>query len=146
MVSMDSILVLRGLGGGLVIGLSAALLLFLNGRVAGISGIVAGLWSRHFRGAAWRLAFVLGLLVGGWFLLQWRPEVFGVPPESRSIALIALAGLLVGFGASLSGGCTSGHGVCGLGRRSLRSLIATLTFMLTGFLTVFVFHLVPGAH
>jgi uncharacterized membrane protein YedE/YeeE len=122
--------------GGLLIGLSAALLLFFNGRIAGISGIVGGLLARPRSGDyAWRIAFVAGLIAAP-VLYQRIAQL----PESRIDAdwgTLILAGLLVGFGTRLGSGCTSGHGVCGLSRLSPRSLVATLTFMAAGFLTVF---------
>ncbi|OZG73111.1 hypothetical protein BTA51_11480 [Hahella sp. CCB-MM4] len=123
------------LTGGILIGLAAVLMLWLLGRITGISGI---LWTslvetdRH-----WRLAFVAGLILGPllahYFLNLPIPESGG-----RNWPLIIVAGLLVGFGTRLGSGCTSGHGVCGLGRRSPRSLSATLTFMATGIITVFI--------
>lgn len=127
---------LTALGGGLLIGLAAAVLLLFNGRIAGISGIVGGLLQRYRAGDfAWRVAFVLGLLLAPAFY-----RVFGELPESQIDAgstTLVLAGLLVGFGSRLGSGCTSGHGVCGLSRRSPRSMVATATFMATGFITVY---------
>lgn len=125
------------LAGGLLIGLAAALLLAFNGRIAGISGILGGLLARPRSGEfAWRAAFVLGLI-----LAPTLYQVFAALPASRvdtgNAGLVA-AGLLVGYGARLGSGCTSGHGVCGLSRLSPRSLAATLTFMAAGFATVFV--------
>ncbi len=123
------------LAGGLLIGLSAAMLLLLNGRIAGISGLVAGLGRPG--SARWLAdaAFVLGLILG--------PPAFallaGHWPEMRIAAglpALALAGLLVGFGTRLGSGCTSGHGVCGLARLSPRSIAAVLVFLATGMLTV----------
>ncbi|WP_434427423.1 YeeE/YedE family protein [Nannocystis pusilla] len=131
--------------GGLLIGAAALLLLAAAGRIAGISGIVGGALSRPAGDLAWRLAFVLGLLAGGAVLRVLSPETL---PKSlpQSGPVIALAGLLVGFGARLGGGCTSGHGVCGLGRRSPRSLVAVLTFMTTAFATVWLArHALGGA-
>ncbi|MFY0532180.1 YeeE/YedE family protein [Nannocystis pusilla] len=130
--------------GGLLIG-AAALLLAAAGRIAGVSGIVGGALQRPAGDLAWRLAFVLGLLVGGAVLRVLSPETL---PKSlpQSGPVIVLAGLLVGFGARLGGGCTSGHGVCGLGRRSPRSLVAVLTFMTTAFATVWLArHVLGGA-
>lgn len=130
---------LAALSGGLLIGAGAAVLLLLEGRVAGISGIVGGVFRAGFRGfadAGWRIAFVLGLVAA--------PPLFALLaplPQSRIAAtplLLAVAGLLVGFGSRLGSGCTSGHGVCGLARLSPRSLAATLSFMSAGFATVFV--------
>ena len=127
---------LTALCGGLLIGLSAAVLLLFNGRIAGISGIVGGLLQRYKAGDfAWRMAFVLGLV-----LAPSLYRVFGELPESQidaGSATLVLAGLLVGFGSRLGSGCTSGHGVCGLSRRSPRSMVATATFMATGFITVY---------
>lgn len=124
------------LAGGLLIGLAAALLLLGNGRIAGISGIVGGLLRPAQGELAWRAAFVLGLVLA--------PLVFSVVaplPAAQVDAdtfTLVLAGLLVGIGTRYGGGCTSGHGVCGLSRGSLRSLVATASFMLAGFVTVYV--------
>ena len=112
------------------------MLLLLNGRVAGISGIVGGLvWPRGSE-ISWRVLFVVGLLAGGVALYMVRPGAFGA--AAVPLPLTIVAGLLVGFGTRLGGGCTSGHGVCGLGRLSARSLAATLTFMATGAMATFV--------
>lgn len=128
---------LSAASGGVLIGLAAALMFLVLGRIAGISGIVAGLLRPGPRGdLGWRVAFVLGLA-----LAPLIYSLFVAPPDIRIDAdgvSILVAGLLVGFGARLGSGCTSGHGVCGLSRLSPRSLVATLTFMATGFLTVFV--------
>lgn len=124
------------LGGGLLIGLSAILVLLVLGRIAGISGILAGAFNARPAGERlWRAAFVAGLVLS--------PLLYGLfasLPESRIDAdwpLLIVAGLLVGFGSRYGSGCTSGHSVCGISRLSMRSLIATLTFMATGFATVF---------
>jgi uncharacterized membrane protein YedE/YeeE len=122
------------LGGGALIGLAASLLLIFGGRVAGISGIVAGLLLRPRQDAVWHGPFVAGLVLVG-LLASWSsPELIGSSP--RPLALLAVAGILVGVGTRLGNGCTSGHGVCGLSRRSVRSLVATLAFMLTAMLVV----------
>ncbi|MEA5098080.1 MAG: YeeE/YedE family protein [Burkholderiaceae bacterium] len=124
------------IAGGLLIGLAVAFLLFGLGRIAGISGIVSGLLQPKTGDTGWRAAFVVGLLAAP---LVWR--LFADLPESRLDAgwpLLIFAGLLVGFGTRLGSGCTSGHGVCGLSRLSPRSLVATLSFMGFGFVTVFV--------
>jgi uncharacterized membrane protein YedE/YeeE len=125
------------LAGGLLIGLAAVLLLLLSGRIAGVSGIAGGLWFSARVERAWRLMFIAGLVLGAgiWFLITGhgaaqRPQ-FPVP-------LLVLSGLLVGYGTSLGGGCTSGHGVCGLARLSLRSLVATVVFLSMGIATTFV--------
>ncbi len=127
----------RGLIGGLLIGLSAAMLMLFSGRVAGISGIVGGLlFNRDPADALWRKLFVVGLLLGPLLLTAFA----GAPAVSLPTGWLALGlgGVLVGFGTRLGNGCTSGHGVCGMARFSKRSIIATLTFMAFGFLTVFV--------
>ncbi|WP_224242807.1 YeeE/YedE family protein [Hyalangium gracile] len=131
--------ILLPLLGGALIGLSASLLLWANGRVAGISGIVGSVLAPIRGDVAWRLVFFGGLLTGGLLLVWLRPGAFGAPASlgSSGIALLAAAGLLVGFGSRLGNGCTSGHGICGISRGSVRSIVATLTFMATGALTVF---------
>ncbi|MCB5185092.1 YeeE/YedE family protein [Methylobacillus gramineus] len=123
------------LAGGLLIGLSAAALILLNGRIAGISGILGGLLQFRSLETGWRLAFITGLILAPLLYGSFTtlPSVINV----GDLSTLAIAGLLVGFGTSLGNGCTSGHGVCGLSRLSLRSLIATLLFMGSGFLTVF---------
>lgn len=134
------------LAGGVLIGTAAALMVLLLGRIAGISGIVGHLLqARTWRSPqqwGWRAAFVVGLLATpfAWQLVAPLPEV-SMPSHP---ALIIAAGLLVGFGTRLGSGCTSGHGVCGLSRLSLRSLVATLVFMVTGVATVFVLRHVMG--
>lgn len=122
--------------GGALIGLSSALLLLLTGRIAGISGITHGLFQAPSAETGWRVAFVLGLVGGGALTSRLLP--FAFPSELGSLTLLGVAGLLVGFGARLGSGCTSGHGVCGIGRLSPRALVATMTFITTGVLTVFV--------
>lgn len=126
---------LPSLMGGVLIGIAAAGFLWLNGRVAGISGIIGGLLNPPRNLEPWRIAFILGLLTGGFFAFLTIPERLGLPPENRPIWLLAIAGLLIGLGTGLAQGCTSGHGICGLARLSPRSLVATLTFMVTGILT-----------
>ena len=126
----------QGLLGGALIGLSATLLLWSIGRIAGISGIVNGLGIAPRSDRAWRAAFLLGLMVAGGIAMQFLPYAPS-RPQTGSTSLLLLAGVLVGFGTRMGGGCTSGHGVCGLGRLSWRSLAAVLTFMLTAIATVF---------
>ena len=131
------------LAGGMLIGTSSAMLLVLNGRIAGISGIVGRLLQPRTRGTGWRAAFVAGLILG--------PLVFaavaGHLPEVRipaSVPILVFGGLLVGFGTRLGSGCTSGHGVSGLARLSPRSFAAVGIFMLTAAATVFVVRHVSG--
>jgi uncharacterized membrane protein YedE/YeeE len=133
---------LTAAAGGALIGVAAVLLMLLNGRIAGISGIVEGVLTPAKEGAAWKLAFVAGLILA--------PLVYAVRagmPENtypHPIAMVLAGGLLVGFGTRLGSGCTSGHGVCGLARLSKRSLAATATFMGSAILTVLVLHRVFG--
>jgi uncharacterized membrane protein YedE/YeeE len=127
----------HGILGGALIGLSATLLLWSIGRIAGISGIVNGLGTAPRSDRAWRAAFLVGLMAAGASAIQFLPYA-PARPQSASTPILLLAGLLVGFGTGMGNGCTSGHGVCGLGRLSWRSLAAVLTFMLTAIATVFV--------
>lgn len=129
--------------GGALIGLSASILLLFSGRIAGISGIFAGLLSPKAGDTGWRLAFVAGLVLGGLALFLVAPSMFAVSYD-RTLPMVAIAGLLVGVGVRLGSGCTSGHGVCGLSRLSPRSLVATLTFIATGAITVFVVRTMMG--
>lgn len=122
--------------GGILIGLSATMLLIFNGRIAGISGIFGGVLLPKAGDIGWRAFFLGGLLLGGLALRAFYPGAFPVE-GAGSWPMVAVAGVLVGFGTRLGSGCTSGHGVCGLSRLSARSLVATLTFMATGVLTVF---------
>ncbi|HSM83415.1 MAG TPA: YeeE/YedE family protein [Nodosilinea sp.] len=125
-----------GLFGGILIGLSATLLLAFNGRIAGISGMVNG--AITFAAAeAWRWLFLLGLVAGG-VIYEYALAPQPTPTYSFAPLTMVVAGLLVGFGTRMGNGCTSGHGVCGLGRRSVRSLVAVITFMTTGMVTVFI--------
>lgn len=145
---------LSGLVGGVLIGLSAVWLMATLGRIAGISGILSGLLlERPTRDSAWRLAFLLGLISGPVILILLGGglgNVSGAPDEVigepvGSVGLMLLAGLLVGVGTGIGNGCTSGHGVCGLARLSPRSLAATLIFLGSAMLTVFVIrHLYGG--
>lgn len=118
----------------MLIGASAAVLLVFNGRIAGISGITSGLLSANKGDTLWRGTFVAGLLIGGALLSLFAPSAVGV--ATISLPWIALAGVLVGVGTTLGNGCTSGHGVCGVARMSPRSIVATLTFITTGAITV----------
>lgn len=124
------------LAGGLLIGVAAAMFLLLNGRIAGISGILGGLLRPGTGDIGWRVAFILGLLAAP-LLYQLVAPLPAVQVEADT-ALLVIAGILVGLGTRYGSGCTSGHGVCGLSRFSLRSLVATAAFMAAGFVTVFV--------
>lgn len=130
---------LMPLTGGALIGIAASLMLFWNGRVTGVSGIIYGATvGTQKKDISWRWFFISGMLLGGLILKIFLPQVFSGMLPTPSWTLV-VAGVLVGFGTSLGSGCTSGHGVCGISRLSLRSLIATLTFMLAGILAVVVF-------
>ena len=129
--------------GGALIGLSAALLWLADGRVAGISGIAGGLLPPRVGDIGWRIAFLAGLIAAPVI----HALVTGGPPRiavSASVGTLVAAGLLVGFGTRLGGGCTSGHGVCGLARMSRRSIVATVLFMVAAAVTVFITHHTPG--
>ncbi len=133
---MDQFTPLASTVGGALIGLSASVMLLLHGRIAGISGIVGGVLERRAGDFAWRLVFVLGLVIGGVAFAVLAPERM-TDGLGRGPGVVVLAGLLVGFGTRLGSGCTSGHGICGLTRFSPRSLVAVLTFMTTGAITAF---------
>ena len=150
---MDWMTSLQGLIGGILIGLSATWLMATLGRIAGISGIIGTLVTTRPPGdSAWRLAFLLGLISGPIVLMLaggGAGNVAGAPGEvigapAGGVPLMLLAGLLVGLGTGLGSGCTSGHGVCGLSRLSVRSLVATVTFLVTAIITVFVVRHVIG--
>ena len=133
------------IAGGLLIGGAATLLLLLTGRIAGVSGMVATVVRIADAGPPWRLAaaFVVGLPLGAGVVAAFvrEPNI----QVTESVPLLIVAGLLVGFGTRLGNGCTSGHGVCGIGRLSLRSVLATATFMASGIATVFVTRHLVGA-
>ena len=128
---------MAALAGGVLIGLSATLLLWLNGRIAGISGIVNGVVFPRAEEVSWRIAFLLGLVIAAGLYMAFVPGAPLPRTDFPRIGLIA-AGLLVGFGTRMGNGCTSGHGVCGLGRLSMRSFAAVATFMATAIATTFV--------
>ncbi len=131
------------LAGGLVIAVAAALFVLLNGRTAGISSILGGLLTPVRGQLAWRVAFLLGMILAPllWLAFAALPDI----QVNASYPMVILAGLLVGVGTRYGSGCTSGHGVCGLSRFSLRSLVATLSFMAAGFVTVYLVRHALGA-
>lgn len=130
--------------GGVLIGLAVSLMLLFNGRVTGISGILGGIIKPQKNDLNWRVAFVGGLLFGGILLRFLKPEAFIQVSSALAIDYI-IAGLLVGFGTLLGNGCTSGHGVCGISRLSIRSIVATLTFILFGVISVLIFKFLRGS-
>jgi uncharacterized protein len=136
---------IRAVAGGAMIGTAAALLFALNGRIAGVSGVLGSLvLDRPSGEAPWRVLFIAGLVIGALTMSLLRPDLAEPTMQTGWPGLI-VAGLLVGFGTRMGSGCTSGHGVCGIARLSKRSMVATLTFMAAGFATVFVLrHLVGG--
>jgi len=141
---MENFTPLTSLIGGAMIGTSASLLLLASGRIAGISGIVGGLFGGSRAEIAWRLWFVGGMLAGGAAIEVVSPQSLAME-ITRSPQALVVAGLLVGFGTRLGNGCTSGHGICGISRLSTRSLLATGTFMIVAAATVFtVNHLFGG--
>jgi uncharacterized membrane protein YedE/YeeE len=125
---------LSSLIGGVIIGVAASILLWGNGRRAGVSGIAAGLVPPQSGDWRWRVAFLGGLCAGGLVLRLVNPAALAAPPGT--LGGLAIAGMLVGYGTRLAGGCTSGHGICGLSRLSLRSLVAVAVFVATGALVV----------
>lgn len=129
--------------GGALIGLSASAMLLLDGKIAGISGIFAGVLRPAKGDTLWKACFLAGLLAGGLLLRGFYPRAFdfGI---LRPLGVLAAAGLLVGFGTRLGNGCTSGHGVCGVSRLSARSIVATATFIATGSIVVYIVNHVLG--
>lgn len=128
---------LNPLIGGAIIGLAASLLLLFNGRIFGVTGVLSGaIWS-YGQDKLWRIAAIVGLFLGSWLTSMVAPNLFDYKFET-SLWPMALAGVFVGFGTRLGSGCTSGHGICGLPRFSMRSLIAVMTFMATGAITTYI--------
>lgn len=134
---------MESLLGGVIIGLAASVMLLFNGRITGISGIVGGLLNRSTLDRNWRVFFLVGLFLGGLILRFVHPVAFTLQSSASSFDYI-LAGLLVGFGTLLGNGCTSGHGVCGVSRLSIRSISSTVTFILFGIIGVLLFKLIKG--
>ncbi|GAC13822.1 YeeE/YedE family protein [Aliiglaciecola lipolytica] len=129
---------IQALVGGMVLGLGAALLMFTLGKIAGISGITFSAITSYSSTNLWRWAFLVGLIIAPIITAQFG---YKLPTEAATgIPLLIIAGLLVGIGTKVGSGCTSGHGICGIGRFSKRSIIATITFMFTAFVTVFITH------
>lgn len=123
--------------GGALIGLSASIMLLLNGRVTGVSGILSSLVDfKKTRDSLENIYFIIGLVIGGSFISNYLPQNFDID-VSKPLYVIAISGLLVGFGTRLGSGCTSGHGICGISRFSSRSIVATITFMITGAISVY---------
>ncbi len=121
--------------GGVLIGIASAIMLLFNGRIAGISGIFSGMLFKQGTERKWRTAFVIGLIVGGVGLKYLNPEFF-TNTSGRRLLVLGLAGLFVGIGTQIGRGGTSGHGVCGIGRLSMRSLVATFVFVFAGMVLV----------
>jgi hypothetical protein len=134
---MDTTSIIHALIGGALIGVAAGSFLMINGRIAGISGILGGLLTPARGDVNWRLGFLAGMIGAGVGLALVHPSAFPESIDGSTGRLIG-AGLLVGFGTRLGSGCTSGHGVCGVARLSPRSLVATATFIVTGAITVVV--------
>jgi len=133
---METFTPVPALIGGLMIGLASALLMWSSGRIAGISGILGGLLSFDRAQFGWRAAFLVGLIGGPFLVSEFGPGIVPVTIDA-DIPMLVAAGLLVGVGTRLGSGCTSGHGVCGIGRLSMRSVIATVVFMGAAGLTVY---------
>ena len=127
--------VLMPLTGGILIGISASMMLLFSGRIAGVSGIFGGMLFQQGKERAWRLSFITGLIFGGILLYAINAEFFE-NSSGRGLLAVNIAGFLVGIGTRIGGGCTSGHGVCGIGRLSVRSIVATVTFVFAGMVAV----------
>lgn len=136
---------LSALLGGTYIGLGVVWLMWANGRIAGISGILGGLLRLDKDEFAWRAAFIIGLIISPWVYSRVTGEQILIY-EATPVGIAVLAGLLVGIGTQIGSGCTSGHGVCGTSRLSIRSIIATLTFMIAGAVTVYCVRHIFGAN
>lgn len=136
---MENFTPVSGLIGGLLIGLAAVLMMLLNGKIAGISGIVGGLLARKGSEVGWRAMFIAGLLLGAFIYVLATGGPLPVNIQA-SLPVVIIAGLLVGFGTRLGSGCTSGHGVVGIARLSKRSIVATVVFFAAAVVTVFVTH------
>jgi len=134
---MENFTPVPALAGGMLIGFSATLLLLFNGRIAGISGILGCVFTLTAGDRVWRLMFLSGMLIAGFTYQLLLPGSFSGRPDFPTYLLL-IGGFIVGFGTRMGGGCTSGHGVCGIGRLSKRSLVATVVFMGAGIISVYV--------
>ena len=134
---------MEAIDGGVLIGIAATMMLLFNGRVTGISGILGGLLNPDTKDKSWRILFLLGLLVGGFILRVFHPVSFLTVSNAWRIDYM-IGGFLVGFGTLLGNGCTSGHGVCGISRFSINSIISTVIFILSGILGVVLFKSIRG--
>ena len=141
---MENFTPYSALAGGALIGVAATILMAVHGRIAGVSGIVGGLLAPSAGDIAWRIAFIAGLLVGA-AAMNAIAGLVAPAPVQQNLAVLALAGALVGYGTRMGSGCTSGHGVCGLARMSSRSLVATILFMASAAIVVFVMRHASGA-
>ena len=142
---MENFTPYSALFGGLLIGFGATIMLLLNGRITGISGMLSGLLPPIKGDSLWRLCFLFGMILGVSIFINIFPESF-IPRTNFPLELLIIAGFLVGLGTRLGNGCTSGHGVCGIARLSTRSIIATLVFMISGGVTVFIIRHLIGVN
>ncbi|MCK5829053.1 MAG: YeeE/YedE family protein [Methylococcales bacterium] len=140
---MENFTPISSILGGMLIGISIAILLFFNGRMAGISSIMNGLLNSPKNEMFWRLTFLIGLILGA-FIFQALTEKTITPSHPHSLWLMSIGGFLVGIGTRLGSGCTSGHGICGIANLSKRSIYATLTFMSAGVITVYFIKHIQG--
>ncbi len=135
---MENFTPIPAFAGGLLIGLSAVIMLLFNGRITGISGIMDGIVINSESGDRfWRVCFLLGLVFGGFLFKLFMPDSF-IPRDGFSLVLLITGGFIVGIGTRMGSGCTSGHGICGIARFSRRSILATVVFMFTGGVTVYI--------
>ena len=134
---MENFTPISALLGGALIGLAATLLLLFNGRMAGVSGIMNGIFYSPKAEMLWRAAFLAGLVIGAFLFQQFNPNFF-TPRTGYPLWLLAIGGFLVGAGTRLGSGCTSGHGICGIANLAPRSIMATVIFMVSGFVTVYI--------
>lgn len=142
---MENFTPVTGLIGGIIVGIAATLLLWFNGRIAGISGIFNGMITVRRKGdVLWRFLFILGMVAGGVSHQLFLVEEMTYRPLGAPLWLLIVGGIIVGYGTSMGSGCASGHGVCGLGRLSVRSLVAVILFLGTGILTTFIVRHVVG--